>query len=564
MVEPLGRLCIVLHGHLPYVLHHGSYPHGEAWLFEAAAETYLPLLDLLDEAQRNNVQPGLTLGLTPVLLEQLDHPRFREGLGAYLKERIERAEADAKEFEAANDARSAALARRWAEWYENARSSFTRIKGDMAGQFAAFQRAGLIQILTSAATHAYLPLLLNDEMIRAQLACGTQTSKKHLGKTSAGVWLPECAYRPATHQWMPAALYGQSRSRVGLETMIAGAGLDHFFVDTRLIAEGKPMGTIEAEGFRSAYEAQLHWDHDSRGWNSPLDPVGVVSEAHAAHCFAFARHPGVSAQVWSGTIGYPAAGEYLEFHRKHGDRGLRYHRVTSRTTPLGEKQAYAPADIAGKIYEHTQHFCSTILEALSEYKSKTGRTGTVVAPFDAELFGHWWFEGPKFLRDVIFTLADNSAIELSTTQHVLTEQPPDKVMRLPEGSWGLNGGNEVWLNDHTKWMWEIEYRGEGRFLRALHELPWRAVPAVKQMLQRAGRQLLLQQASDWPFIVHSAAATDYAIQRFSGHATRFDRMLAIAETLAAGRTPSELENIQIAEADAHDNIFAEIDLEWWK
>jgi 1,4-alpha-glucan branching enzyme len=561
MAESLGRLCIVLHGHLPYVLHHGNFPHGESWLFEAAAEVYLPLLALLDEAGEAKIRPGLTIGLTPVLLEQLSHLRFRDGFVIYLKERTDRARTDAREFEAAGDSRSANLARRWEQWHENALASFEKIKRNIPLAFATRQR----QILTSAATHAYLPLLLNDQMIRAQLACGTETSRRHLeGDVSKGLWLPECAYRPGDEHWMPAALYGEGRSRVGLETIIAGFGLNHFFVDTAAIANAKPIGTMEAEGFRTVFEAQLHWDHDSRGWHSPLDPVGVVSTPHKADCFAFARHPGVSQEVWSGMIGYPAAGEYLEFHRKHGARGLRYHKVTSRTTPLGEKQTYAPDDVTGKIFEHSQHFCSTIREALSEYKKKTGRIGTVVAPFDAELFGHWWFEGPRFLRDVIFTLAADPEIELATAEQVLAEQPPDKVMRLPESSWGLHGNHTVWLNDQTKWMWEIEYRAEGRLLRSLHELPWRKQQAVKEMLQRSARQLLLMQASDWPFIVHSAAATDYGIQRFSGHATRFDRMMSIAHTIAGGDSIGELENVQVMEADAHDDIFPEIDLEWWK
>jgi 1,4-alpha-glucan branching enzyme len=165
---------------------------------------------------------------------------------------------------------------------------------------------------------------------------------------------------------------------------------------------------------------------------------------------------------------------------------------------------------------------------------------------------------------VIFTLAGDSEIELSTAQQALAQQPPDKVMRLPESSWGLDGNHSVWLNDHTKWMWEIEYRAEGRLLRSLHELSWRRMPLVKQMLERSGRELLLMQASDWPFIVHAGQATDYAIQRFAGHATRFDRMMAIADTASAGGVPDSLEQVQIADADAHDAIFAEIDLEWWK
>lgn len=564
MSKPLGRLCIVLHGHLPYVLHHGTSPHGEAWLFEAAAECYLPLIGLLQEAAEKELRPNLTIGLTPVLLEQLHHERFRGGFVAYLHERIDRANVDAREFESAHDGPSADLARRWAEWYAAAMASFEKIGRDIPAQFAAFERAGLIEILTSAATHAYLPLLLNDEMIRAQLACGKQISRQRLGGERSGLWLPECAYRPAAGDWEPAALDGHRRARVGLETHIVDAGLDHFFVDTHSITGAKPLGTMEAEGFRSVFDAQLHWDHDSRGWHNPLEPVGVVSEAQAPHCFAFARHPQVSEQVWSGTIGYPGAGEYLEFHRKHGDRGLRYHRVTHRSTPLGEKQRYSPAEVAGRLFEQSQHFCGVIREVLSQYQSKTGRTGTVVAPFDMELFGHWWFEGPQFLRNVIFTLADHSGVELSTAQHVLKKHKPDKVMRLPASSWGDKGDNSVWLNDRTTWMWEIEYRAEGRLLRALHEMPWRKSPKQKELLARAARELLLLQASDWPFIVHNGSATDYAIQRFAGHATRFDRMLGIAELVAGGHGVGELETIQIAEADAHDDIFPEIDLDWWK
>src|SRR5277367_6447539 len=110
MSDSLGTLCIVLHGHLPYVLHHGSYPHGEAWLFEAAAETYLPLLDMIGECALLKARPAMTFGLTPVLLEQLSHERFKTGFVKYLEERAERAAADKKEFTAANELHLAYLA----------------------------------------------------------------------------------------------------------------------------------------------------------------------------------------------------------------------------------------------------------------------------------------------------------------------------------------------------------------------------------------------------------------------------------------------------------------------
>jgi 1,4-alpha-glucan branching enzyme len=571
MSDHLGCLCIVLHGHLPYVLHHGTYPHGEAWLYEAAAETYLPILDMIGEVALHKARPALTMGLTPVLLEQLGHERFKTGFVDYLNERIGRAEQDRKEFSGRNEGHFAWLAERWQKWYGSKLEQFNRINRDIAGQFAQRFREGHIQVLTSNATHAYMPLLLNDQMITAQLACGTMTSEKHFGGGASpklrGMWLPECAYRPTWEHWRPAALYDNPRYRPGLEHFIADAGITHFFVDSHMVANGHPLGTCEKQQFREVGDAQVHWDR-ARGWRDPLQPVCVSSEPGAPSCVALPRHPRVSEQVWSGTIGYPGAGEYLEFHRKHGERGLRYHRVTDNKLPLSDKQPYSPDDIHGKLYEHSQHFCNVVRAVLGEFRQRTnGWPGVCVAPFDAELFGHWWFEGPQFLRDVIFTLSRDPQVKLLTAEEALHQYPPDKVMRLPEGSWGEKGDHSVWINDRNRWIWEMEYRAEGRMLQLLHALPWRSNAKVREVLERAGRELLLLQASDWPFVIHSRGAVDYGIQRFSGHCTRFDRMTHIAEQLArAGESRRELtpiERVQIEEADLHDSIFPTIDLNWW-
>ncbi|MBM3459550.1 MAG: hypothetical protein FJX77_13600, partial [Armatimonadetes bacterium] len=244
MPDPAGYLCLVLHGHLPYVLHHGSYPHGEAWLYEAAAETYLPLLDMIGEVALLEARPALTVGLTPVLLEQLAHPRFQEGFVAYLDERTERAEADAREFAAGGDLHGAYLARRWAEWHCQAQARFAELGRDLPGAFSARRSEGHIQLLTSNATHAYMPLLLNDAMLTAQMRAGVAASERRLGFRPAGMWLPECAYRPHWEHWLPSVLFDNPRDRPGLETFLAAAGVTHFFVDTHLITQGWPLGTL--------------------------------------------------------------------------------------------------------------------------------------------------------------------------------------------------------------------------------------------------------------------------------------------------------------------------------
>jgi 1,4-alpha-glucan branching enzyme len=565
MSDSLGALCIVLHGHLPYVLHHGTHPHGESWLYEAAAETYLPLLDLIGEVALHKTRPALTVGLTPVLLEQLANERFRSGFVAYLNERAARARQDRQEFERRNDPTFAALASRWEQWYADRLADFERIGRGIPKQFADRCREGHIQILTSTATHAYTPLLLNDQTIRAQFACGTATTARRLGLTCRGMWLPECAYRPTWEHWVPSVLFDDARFRVGLEFFMAGAGIDHFFVDTHLVRDARPLEYRKAGEWRpaDADDPIAHWEATDLAWGSPLQPVGVASQPEPPRCFALARHPKLSEQVWSGTIGYPAAGEYLEFHRKQGDRGLRYHRVTDRMLPLSDKRAYEPSHVEAKVYEHSQHFCAMVRELLAEFKRRTGRTGVCVAPFDAELFGHWWFEGPEFLRNVIYTLSRDGQVELLTAEQALDRDPPDKVARLPEGSWGEHGNHSVWINDRTRWMWEMEYRAENRLLQLVHNLPWQADGRVRGMLERAGRELLLLQASDWPFIVHSGAAADYAIQRFAGHCTRFDRMCNIAADYAGGREPGPIERVEVEEADLHDVIFPEISLGWW-
>ena len=556
----LGRLCLVLHGHLPYVLHHGVWPHGEAWLFEGAAETYVPLVELLDELAGQGVRFGLTVGLTPVLLEQLASDHFKSRFVDYLHERGERARKDEAAF--GGDPAMAALARRWAAFYADRLTAFERMGRDLPAAFAAHQRAGHIEILTSAATHAYLPLLAHDAMVNAQLRAGMATSERLLGVRPTGLWLPECAYRPAEAAWTPPVLGGPSVSRPGLEDAVAAVGVDHLFVDTHLVAHGQPLAVMTPTGTEPTSEATVYWDR-KRGWGSPLEPVGIAETAERADVFALARHPKVAEQVWSAVTGYPGADDYLEFHRKRGDHGLRYWRITSHHTPAEAKQPYEPDRVAGKAFEQAHHFCSVVRQTLAEHQRATGRAGTVVAPFDAELFGHWWFEGLAFLRDVLLTLSHDGTVDVTTSTAALAAAPPDKVARLPEGSWGEGGGHHVWLNEATRWLWESCYRAEARFLTLLAELPWRTDPAVADLLRRAGRELLLLQASDWPFVIHAGAAVDYGVGRFAGHATRFDRLCTIAADVAAGRPIDAVRATEVAEAEAHDVIFADVDLGWW-
>lgn len=562
----VGSFCLVLHGHLPYVLRHGTWPHGESWLFEAAAETYLPLLATVHECEFMNGHPRVTVGLTPVLLEQLTHDDFKTRFRSYLGERAERARHDRSGFEHEHNAHFAALAQRWETFYENRLLQFDAIDGDIAAAFAALARGGFVEILTSAATHAYLPLLYEDSSVNAQMRAGVASSRRILGLEPTGVWLPECAYRPRG-PWYAPIPWGHPRDRAGTDQVIAAAGLDHFFVEHHEVEQSRSEWVHNDQWHKVDWEEATKYP--DRGWRNTLEPVRVAGNGSGpGSTVALARDREICERVWSGNVGYPADGAYLEFHKKHGERdGLRYWRVTDHRLDLGAKQPYDPSVIAGRIHEHATHFCDEVRRRLHEHRNRTGRHGVVVACFDAELFGHWWFEGPHFLRDVMLTLNADHDVDVCTSAEALERGQPDKAVALPEGSWGDGGDHRVWVNDRVKWVWDIEYRCETTFGRLTFTLPWRTRDDVRELLEMAGRELLLLQASDWIFIIARDQAVDYGIKRITQHAERFEQIAELATAVAAGRADvdhlSELGQWAVQDAVIHDVVFPHIDLNWW-
>jgi 1,4-alpha-glucan branching enzyme len=562
----IGSFCLVLHGHVPYVLRHGTWPHGEDWLYEAAAETYLPLLSALEECEFLNGRPKITIGLTPILLEQLSHEHFKKGFENYVSDRLDRARSDRKEFTGRGDLHFAYLAERWEQHYESIGEKFARIGRDIPRAYADFARRGVVEILTSAATHAYLPLLFEDSSVFAQLRAGLASSERVLGLRPRGLWLPECAYRPPG-PWYAPIPWGQPRNRRGTEEFAAAEGLTHFFVENQLLehcrSEWVDNGGWKKVGWEEAAK------YPSRGWRSVQEPVRVASNGtEPGRMVAFARDPSICEQVWSGDVGYPADGVYLEFHKKQGERrGLRYWKITGRRIDLGGKAPYYPDDVPGRLFEHVTHFCNRVKQRLRDYHNWTGRRGIVVASFDAELFGHWWFEGPRFVRDVLLTLNSDPDVEVCTAAEYLERRPPDKAVALPEGSWGDGGDHRVWVNDRVSWIWGVEYRCETLFGKLTYHLPWRERPELRDILVKAARELLLLQASDWPFVIARDQAVDYGIKRFTQHAGRFECLADVAEKLSqdAGYLDklTDVERFDIQDSEIHDVVFPSIDLNWW-
>lgn len=557
----IGTFCLALHGHLPWVVEQGWWPHGEVWLHEAVAETWLPLIDELQRCHADGVPTPVTIGLMPVLLEQLAHPGFRARFPEWLATQAARARSDEAEFAARGDAQLAGLARRWQAHFARLGEQWSALGGDVAGALASMARAGRIELLTSNATHGYMPLILHDRCARAQVRAGVATSARHLGYRPRGAWLPECAYRPGG-PWKPPVVHGDTRVRAGVEDLLGAEGVRYFFVDAHLFRGARSEGIVGPNGFAKVGWDQASWDV-TRAWRSVLEPHGVSSDGGPARAVALARHPEISEQVWSGQVGYPGDARYLEFHKKHGLDGLRYWRVTHPKADLGAKSPYLPGEVEEAARAHAHHFAATIRAVLAQHHDATGRHGVVVAPFDAELFGHWWHEGPRFLGELFRALHHDPAVRAATVGGFLDAHPPDKVVTMPEGTWGEGGDHRVWFNEELKWTWEAAYRAEDRFLAAVDGLPWRTREDVAAALRHAARELLLLQASDWQFVIHSRGAVDYGFRRFCEHLGRFDRACTVAERRARGVADTQVHTVELADIEVHDAVFPDLDLAWW-
>jgi 1,4-alpha-glucan branching enzyme len=551
-----GQYLLVLHAHMPYVMAHGRWPHGEVWLYEAAAEVYLPLLQVIDELVAADIPCPITLGLTPILLEQLRSHTFREGFSAYLEDRLRRARDDQ------GTPVLAPLARAWEHHFEALRARWDAIHGDIVGAFAALAAAGHIELLGGFATHGYAALLKHDSMIHAQLELGLRTSERHLGRRPKGIWLPECSFRPEG-PWRVPALGREEHQRRGVDRILEEHGVSHFFVEAGLVMGARSEGLVEASGFR-----KVDWEeatrYPGRGWRSVLQPHRVGSHGGPSAVAAFARHPALSERVWSAEVGYPGDGAYLEFHKRKDGDGLRYWRVTDRKAGLGEKLLYDPALAEASRWRDADDLARRIATELAHFHTWAEPEGVVTTTFDAELFGHWWFEGPAFLRSLFQKLHQHNQVRALTAEQSLASTPPDKVAWLPEGSWGAGSDHRVWLNEQTQWMWEALYRAEDRFLGLRWSVSKARNKRARELMVVAARELLLLQASDWPFVIRTGGAVDYGFRRFCGHLDRFDNACTLAQEALDGQRTSPLASLRLREGLASDAVYAEIDLGLWQ
>ncbi len=521
-----GVFAMMLHGHIPYCRKSGVWPAGEEWLLEAINENYIPLLRMLRRIQADDIRPHLMIGVVPILAEQLADEYMNRRFGQYMEDKIARAEADVARFR--GDPARRRVARYWHQRFEtHYRAYREEFDGDLLGVLRSLQDAGTIEVLTSAATHGFLPLLERDSAVFAQVRLGVETYRQTFGRDPRGFWLPECAYRPQT--WTPGG-----RRRRAIDEWLADQRLDYFFVEDVGIARADWVENRHGETVPTTF----------RGYRLPS---GVA---------VFGRNGPVAQQVWSAELGYPGDPHYLDFHSKDDQSGLHYWQVTGREA----KAIYDPQAAAERVERHAGHFVWMLKKTLAEAESAGLSTPIVVAPFDCELFGHWWHEGVDWLDRVYRLLARSESVEcLGLGQFIDRHGADFSTITMAASTWGLNSDFTVWQNPEHDWIWppiNASSKDMERAVLTLAQDADGADPRHERILRQMARELLLMQGSDWPFLLFTEQAKQYANQRFHNHHQRFQKLAWAAKDPT---DPDRISEADLREIESVDCPWPEID-----
>jgi 1,4-alpha-glucan branching enzyme len=518
-----GYLCLVLHSHLPFVRHpeHEDFLE-EDWLYEAITETYIPLLLVFEKLVEEKIDFRITMSLTPTLISMLCDPLLQD---RYLKHINKLIELSHREIErTAWQPQFQSLAIMYLNHFCRCREMFDKYKRNLAMAFKNLQDLGKLEIITCAATHGYLPLMdICRESVRAQFKVAVSHYESVFGRKPKGIWLPECGYQP------------------GHDELMKEAGLKYFFTDSHGVLHGTP---------RPKY-----------GVFAP-----VYCRGSGVACFG--RDLESSKQVWSTIEGYPGDYNYREFYRDIGfdleyeyikpyihpdgvriNTGIKYYRISGETN---EKQPYVPQWAADKAADHAGNFIFNRQRQVEYLYDFIQKKPIIVSPYDAELFGHWWYEGPQWLDFLIRKIAfDQDVVKLITPSEYLAQNPRNQVIIPSMSSWGWKGYSEMWLQGTNDWIYLHLHAASEKMTELARSFP-DTDGLIKRALNQALRELLLAQSSDWAFILGTGTHTSYAVGRTKDHLLRFMRLYEDIKS-------NSIDEDWLSDVEYKDNIFADID-----
>ena len=513
-----GTFCLMLHSHIPYCKKSGVWPAGEEWLFEAMNECYIPLLSVLRRLHMEGIRPGIAVGVVPILALQLADGYMKARFLEYMGDKIVRARHDLERFK--EDEARRRVAEYWVSLFEgNVRAYVKDFHQDILGTLRWLQDEGAVEVVTSAATHGFLPLFAHDSAVYAQVRIGIETYERHFGKKPRGFWLPECAYRPAETS--------HGKTRRGVDESLADFGVEWFIVEDVGI-----QGAAVIEDLKNCGAPTT-----DRGYRLPS---GVC---------VFGRNGATGRQVWSAEVGYPSAPDYLEFHWQDPETGLRYHRVTGKE----KKGIYNPDKAAARVNRDAAHFVRLLSVEIKRARAAGVESPVVVAPYDTELFGHWWHEGPAFIEEVCRAVAKKRGVAaVRFGDYARANRDSFTTIRMGPSSWGENGDFTVWKNPEHGWIWPLINdccRHMEEVLGGIEAAGYKPNERGERILKQMARELLLMQGSDWPFLLYTEQAREYANQRFHHHHQRFLKLLWGARDLEDRNRVSDHDLVEMEDID---------------
>ncbi len=523
-----GYLSLVLHAHLPFV-RHPEHPRflEEMWLFEAVVETYIPLLRMIDQWRADGVPGRLCFTLTPTLATMLQDPLLQERCARHMDALVDLAEKE--ELRTILDPPLNRVAAFYKERLSTIRDYYSHCGRDLVRRFRRAQDLGQIEIITCAATHAVLPLLADDPAsLKAQLLMARDDYAARFGRSPQGIWLPECAFDAR------------------IEPALAEAGFRWFLVDTHGLLHAHPRPRFKT-------------------FAPVFTPAGVA---------AFGRDSESARRVWSRHGGYPGDYRYREFYRdigfdldfeyvrahlaapdQRGFTGFKYHRITG---PGPDKEVYDRAAALALAATHARHFVEARASQCAAVGGALDRPPILACPYDAELFGHWWFEGPEFLDGVVRAAAERGdTILMITPGDYLRAHPVNQAAMPADSSWGEGGHLRVWLNEKNHWILPRLRAAQDRLRVAANQFAGSSPAWEQRALRQAGRELLLAQASDWPFILRTGTSPEYARSRVLNHLENCGALLGQLED-------HQPDTAAILALEQRNNIFPDLNPAYWR
>ena len=519
-----GYVSFVLHAHLPFVHHPESEDYlEEQWLFEAISETYIPLLINFKKLEEENVDFRITMSMTPPLLSMLDNKLLQERYINYLRTHIELCE---KEMERTKyDERLNNLSKYYFDRYSNDLHIFKDVYNcNIIQGFKHFQDIGVLEIITCGATHGFFPILfVNEKTIKAQIAVGVQTYEKYFGRKPRGIWLPECGYVPEADKYLKEF------------------GIDYVITETHGVLYASPTPIY--------------------GTAAPIvSPGGIV---------AFGRDLESSRQVWSSINGYPGDYNYREFYRDIGydvdyeyikpyiasngarvPTGIKYYRITGKNC---EKDYYNPRWALDSLEMQAGHFFDCRQKQTNEIAQYMDKPPITLCPYDAELYGHWWYEGPLWLYTLFKKIYyDECNFALITPSEYIDKYPEMQECTPCRSSWGANGYNGVWLNQTNDYVHRHLHKAGDRMVELAQQFSNEQDELKKQALNQCARELLLAQSSDWLFIITNGTMVDYAKKRIKDHIGRFTKLYYQVKD-------NKIDSTFLKDIEEKDAIFPDID-----